>query len=159
MAIRYLKRYLKNGIIILTVVIFVAKYLSQKSKNSRFSGKAKQYRKETSVKNYLVSDFVRKINRDQPRVKRISDLDASNMDSLDSALSNFVDDQENLEPVRKSKKDVSEPGMFSCFFKYVWGLVILWKCTVFYSDRFIQIWSLFYTNLITVLYKFDHSDL
>ena len=119
MAIRYLKRYLKNGIIILTVVIFVAKYLSQKSKNSRFSGKAKQYRKETSVKNYLVSDFVRKINRDHPRVKRISDLDASNMDSLDSALSNFVDDQENLEPVRKSKKDVSEPGMFSCFFKYV----------------------------------------
>ncbi|XP_022309046.2 polypeptide N-acetylgalactosaminyltransferase 5-like [Crassostrea virginica] len=110
MAIRYLKRYLKNGIIILTVVIFVAKYLSQNSKNSRFSGKAKQYRKETSVKNYLVSDLVRKINRDHPRVKRISDLDASNMDSLDSALSNFVDDQENLEPVRKSKKDVIEPG-------------------------------------------------
>lgn len=155
MAIRYLKRYLKNGIIILTVVIFVAKYLSQNSKNSRFSGKAKQYRKKTDVKNYLVSDFVRKINRDQPRVKRISDLDASNMDSLDSALSNFVDDQENLEPVRKSKKDVIEPGMFSCFFKYVWGLVILWKCSVFYSDCFEQIWSLFYTNLITLTYKLD----
>ena len=115
MAIRYLKRYLKNGIIILTVVIVFAKYLTQNSKNSRFSGKAKQYRKKTDVKNYLVSDFVQKTNRDQPRVKRISDLDASNMDSLDSALSNFVDDQENPEPVRKSNKDLHEPGMFSCF--------------------------------------------
>lgn len=56
----------------------------------------------------VVIDSVRNFRRENKRVMRTSDLDASNMDALDSALSEFVDVEEVSKP--RTIKDLKAPG-------------------------------------------------
>lgn len=107
MTIRFLKWYLKKGIIILTVTLFITKYVSYLSPSLNSTEKTDANSDKMANSKSAVIDSVRSFRKNK-RVMKISDLDASNIDALGSALSEF--DEDDWKPSTKTIKDSKAPG-------------------------------------------------
>lgn len=108
MTIRFLKWYLKKGIIILTVTLFITKYVSYLSPSLNSTKKTDANSDKMANSKSAVIDSVRSFRKNK-RVMKISDLDASNIDALGSALSEF--DEDDWKPSTKTIKDSKAPGI------------------------------------------------
>lgn len=108
MAIRFLKRYVKKGIIILTITLLITKYVSYLSPNQTFKEKTDAKSDKMANGKAAVIDSVRIYWREKKRVMRTSDLDASNIEALGSALSEF--DEDDWKPNTRAKADLKAPG-------------------------------------------------
>lgn len=143
MTIRFLKRYVKKGIIILTITLFITKYVSYLSPSLVTSTKKTDANSDKMANGKAaVIDSVRSI-RENKRVMKRSDLDASNIDALGSALSEF--DEDDFQPSTKTMKDSKSPGIMlylisklnfffnpcvgNTYFSYELGQIIIELCS------------------------------
>lgn len=108
MTIRFLKRYVKKRIIILTITLFITKYVSYLSPSLTSTKKTDANSDKMANGKAAVIDSVRSF-RENKRVMKRSDLDASNIDALGSALSKF--DENDFQPSTKTMKDSKSPGI------------------------------------------------
>nr|XP_011447699.2 polypeptide N-acetylgalactosaminyltransferase 5 isoform X1 [Crassostrea gigas] len=108
MAIRFLKRYVKKGIIIVTLTLLITKYVSYLSLNQTSTEKTDAKSDKMANGKAAVIDSVRSYWREKKRVMRTSDLDASNIEALGSALSEF--DEDDWKPNTRAKTDLKAPG-------------------------------------------------
>lgn len=108
MTIRFLKRYVKKGIIIVTLTLLITKYVSYLSPNQTSTEKTDAKSDKMANGKAAVIDSVRSYWREKKRVMRTSDLDASNIEALGSALSEF--DEDDWKPSARAKTDLKAPG-------------------------------------------------
>eukprot|EP00105_Crassostrea_gigas_P026669 XP_011447699.1 PREDICTED: polypeptide N-acetylgalactosaminyltransferase 5 isoform X1 [Crassostrea gigas] len=108
MTIRFLKRYVKKGIIIVTLTLLITKYVSYLSLNQTSTEKTDAKSDKMANGKAAVIDSVRSYWREKKRVMRKSDLDASNIEALGSALSEF--DEDDWKPSARAKTDLKAPG-------------------------------------------------
>lgn len=108
MAIRFLKRYVKKGIIIVTLTLLITKYVSYLSPNQSSTEKTDAKSDKMANGKAAVIDSARSYWREKKRVMRTSDLDASNIEALGSALSEF--DEDDWKPNTRAKTDLKAPG-------------------------------------------------
>lgn len=108
MTIRFLKRYVKKGIIIVILTLLITKYVSYLSLNQTSTEKTDAKSDKMANGKAAVIDSVRSYWREKKRVMRTSDLDASNIEALGSALSEF--DEDDWKPNTRAKTDLKAPG-------------------------------------------------
>lgn len=130
MAIRFLKRYVKKGIIIVTLTLLITKYVSYLSLNQTSTEKTDAKSDKMANGKAAVIDSVRSYWREKKRVMRKSDLDASNIEALGSALSEF--DEDDWKPSARAKPDLKAPGTcVTCICKLNFFYSLCWKFLIF----------------------------
>lgn len=130
MAIRFLKRYVKKGIIIVTLTLLITKYVSYLSLNQTSTEKTDAKSDKMANGKAAVIDSVRSYWREKKRVMRTSDLDASNIEALGSALSEF--DEDDWKPSARAKPDLKAPGTcVTCICKLNFFYSLCWKFLIF----------------------------
>lgn len=109
---RFIKRYLKRGVLICTVIFFLTKLLFHRSPSNHLNlPKERDFIGERVFMNKFSGHHeVRTVFRSQRRVIRLK-MDDKDDDSLDSSLSKFVDDQEDSAPAKKPVVDKNDPGI------------------------------------------------